>query len=189
LSFAGLHESIVGVKGDRAVLDAVRSVWASLWSDAALLYRRELSLDPHRSRMAVLVEAARRRAIGDDGFDLRIGGGCSQQDFTTQRRSQPADRFHFITRPQEADRGVDIARALPAQAIGAAFAAAVPAQIEGQHAIAAACQQICQMDATRRPAASTWGGRRRLTSSARKSFNPRGGLDLTKKLRGRDPES
>lgn len=56
-SFAGLHESIVGVHGDRAVLDAVRVVWASLWSDAALLYRRELSLDPHRSRMAVLVQA------------------------------------------------------------------------------------------------------------------------------------
>jgi pyruvate,water dikinase len=57
LSFAGLHESIVGVRGDRAVLDAVRTVWASLWSDAALLYRRELSLDPSRSRMAVLVQA------------------------------------------------------------------------------------------------------------------------------------
>jgi pyruvate,water dikinase len=56
-SFAGLHESIVGVEGDRAVLDAVRTVWASLWSDAALLYRRELSLDPHLSRMAVLVQA------------------------------------------------------------------------------------------------------------------------------------
>jgi pyruvate,water dikinase len=57
LSFAGLHESIVGVKGDLAVLDAVQTVWASLWSDAALLYRRELSLDPNRSRMAVLVQA------------------------------------------------------------------------------------------------------------------------------------
>jgi len=56
-SFAGLHESIVGVEGDRAVLDAVRTVWASLWSDAALLYRRELSLDPNISRMAVLVQA------------------------------------------------------------------------------------------------------------------------------------
>jgi len=54
-SFAGLHESFVGLEGDHAVLDAVRAVWASLWSDAALLYRRELSLDPHRSRMAVLV--------------------------------------------------------------------------------------------------------------------------------------
>ncbi len=39
-SFAGLHESFVGVHGQRAVEDAVRLVWASLWSDAALLYRR-----------------------------------------------------------------------------------------------------------------------------------------------------
>ena len=56
VSFAGLHESVVGVQGGRAVLDAVRTVWASLWSDAALLYRRELALDPRRSRMAVLVQ-------------------------------------------------------------------------------------------------------------------------------------
>ena len=55
-SFAGLHESVVGVSGDKAVLEAVRRVWASLWSDAALLYRRELSLDPMQSRMAVLVQ-------------------------------------------------------------------------------------------------------------------------------------
>ncbi len=55
-SFAGLHESIVGVRGEQGVLDAVRLVWASLWSDAALLYRKELGLDPARSRMAVLVQ-------------------------------------------------------------------------------------------------------------------------------------
>ena len=55
-SFAGLHESIVGVRGRHAVEDAVRLVWASLWSDAALLYRRELGLDPARSRMAVVVQ-------------------------------------------------------------------------------------------------------------------------------------
>jgi pyruvate,water dikinase len=56
-SHAGLHESIVGVRGPTALLDAVRVVWASLWSDAALLYRRELQMDPARSRMAVLVQA------------------------------------------------------------------------------------------------------------------------------------
>ncbi|MDA1179866.1 MAG: PEP-utilizing enzyme, partial [Planctomycetota bacterium] len=55
-SFAGLHESIIGVRGERAVEDAVRLVWASLWSDAALLYRQELGLDPARSRMAVVVQ-------------------------------------------------------------------------------------------------------------------------------------
>ncbi len=55
-SFAGLHESIIGVRGPQAVADAVRLVWASLWSDAALLYRKELGLDPLHSRMAVLVQ-------------------------------------------------------------------------------------------------------------------------------------
>ena len=55
-SFAGLHESVVGVTGTDALLDAVRVVWASLWSDAALLYRQELALDPMQSRMAVVVQ-------------------------------------------------------------------------------------------------------------------------------------
>jgi pyruvate,water dikinase len=55
-SYAGLHESVTGVKGGAALLDALRVVWASLWSDAALLYRRELGLDPLRSRMAVVVQ-------------------------------------------------------------------------------------------------------------------------------------
>ncbi len=55
-SFAGLHETRLDLVGSEAVLAAVRVVWASLWSDAALLYRRELGLDPTRSAMAVLVQ-------------------------------------------------------------------------------------------------------------------------------------
>ncbi len=55
-SFAGLHESVVNVRGPQALCDAVRRVWASLWSDRALLYRRELGLDVRRSAMAVLIQ-------------------------------------------------------------------------------------------------------------------------------------
>ena len=55
-SFAGLHESYVNVRGVDAILEHVKLVWASLWSDAALLYRRELGLDPRRSVMAVVVQ-------------------------------------------------------------------------------------------------------------------------------------
>ncbi len=55
-SFAGLHESYVNVRGVDSVLEHVKLVWASLWSDAALLYRRELGLDPRRSVMAVVVQ-------------------------------------------------------------------------------------------------------------------------------------
>ncbi len=55
-SFAGLHESYVNIRGLGSVLEHVRKVWASLWSDAALLYRQELGLSPARSDMAVLVQ-------------------------------------------------------------------------------------------------------------------------------------
>lgn len=68
-SFAGLHESIVGVRGVGEVLDAVRVVWASLWSDAALLYRHELALDPMRSSMAVVIQVV----IGADRAGVAFG--------------------------------------------------------------------------------------------------------------------
>ncbi|MBM9536200.1 PEP/pyruvate-binding domain-containing protein [Desulfobulbus alkaliphilus] len=55
-SFAGLHDSFVNVHGLPALLDSLRLVWASLWSDRALLYRQELGLDPAGSAMAVLVQ-------------------------------------------------------------------------------------------------------------------------------------
>jgi pyruvate,water dikinase len=55
-SFAGLHESFVNVRGLDAVIDRVRQVWASLWSDAALLYRREMGLDVESSAMAVIIQ-------------------------------------------------------------------------------------------------------------------------------------
>jgi len=55
-SFAGLHASYLNVCGADEILDRVRKVWASLWSDAALLYRQELGLDVENSAMAVVVQ-------------------------------------------------------------------------------------------------------------------------------------
>ena len=67
-SFAGLHESYLGVTRVVPVLDAVRLVWASLWSDAAMLYRRELALDPARSSMAVLLQPMRSEPVSGVAF-------------------------------------------------------------------------------------------------------------------------
>jgi pyruvate,water dikinase len=78
-SYAGLHESLVGVDDADGLLDAVRVVWASLWSDAALLYRRELDLDPARSRMAVVVQAL-------------VSAECSGVAFGRDPRRLDADR-------------------------------------------------------------------------------------------------
>lgn len=55
-SFAGLHDSFVNIQGAEAVLEHVRLVWASLWSDRALLYRKELGLDIHASAMGVVIQ-------------------------------------------------------------------------------------------------------------------------------------
>jgi len=55
-SFAGLHESYVNIRGSERILMHIRLVWASLWSDAALLYRKELGLLSNKSSMAVLVQ-------------------------------------------------------------------------------------------------------------------------------------
>lgn len=57
LSFAGLHESYVHVRGWAAVRSSIQLVWASLWSDRALLYRQELGLGVEHSTMAVLIQA------------------------------------------------------------------------------------------------------------------------------------
>ncbi len=56
VSFAGLHESYLNITGEDAILDHIRLVWASLWSDRALLYRRELGLRVDTSAMAVIIQ-------------------------------------------------------------------------------------------------------------------------------------
>ena len=55
-SFAGLHESYLNVRGADSILEHIRLVWASLWSDRALLYRQELGLDVEKSSMAVVIQ-------------------------------------------------------------------------------------------------------------------------------------
>jgi phosphoenolpyruvate synthase/pyruvate phosphate dikinase len=55
-SFAGLHESYLNITGTDEILKHVKLVWSSLYSDAALLYRKELGLDIHKSQMAVVIQ-------------------------------------------------------------------------------------------------------------------------------------
>lgn len=55
-SFAGIHESFVNVVGESEVLEKIKLVWASLWSDRSLLYKKEHKLDSLNSTMSVLVQ-------------------------------------------------------------------------------------------------------------------------------------
>lgn len=55
-SFAGIHESFVNISEEANILKHIKLVWASLFSDAALAYRKELGLDAAESAMCVIIQ-------------------------------------------------------------------------------------------------------------------------------------
>lgn len=69
-SFAGLHDSFVNVRGVDSILSHIRLVWASLWSDRALLYRRELGLSTSDSAMGVAIQVIVAGDVSGVGFGI-----------------------------------------------------------------------------------------------------------------------
>jgi rifampicin phosphotransferase len=55
-SFAGQQDTYLNIVGDTALLAAVRSCWASLWTDRAVAYRAHQAIDPAQVSMAVVVQ-------------------------------------------------------------------------------------------------------------------------------------
>src|SRR5258708_8632955 len=55
-SFAGLHDTFLGLGSAGEVLSAVKRCWASLWSARALIYRARQHLTSHTVQMAVIVQ-------------------------------------------------------------------------------------------------------------------------------------
>lgn len=55
LAGAGLHESVAGTTVD-SLRDAVRTVWASLWTERAALSRRQAGIPHASAHMAVLIQ-------------------------------------------------------------------------------------------------------------------------------------
>lgn len=55
-SFAGLHDSYVDIREEIDILEKIKLVWSSLWSDSALLYRKELNLNIYKSSMGVIIQ-------------------------------------------------------------------------------------------------------------------------------------
>ena len=55
-SFAGLQDTYLGVRGVEAVLDRVRSCWASLYNDESVAYRRRMGLAEDGLAMAVIIQ-------------------------------------------------------------------------------------------------------------------------------------
>jgi rifampicin phosphotransferase len=55
-SFAGLHDTILGVKGIDEVLTAVKACWASMWSARATSYRKTKGFEHGEASIAVVVQ-------------------------------------------------------------------------------------------------------------------------------------
>ena len=84
LSFAGQQDTYLNIRGDDAVLDAVKRCWASLWNPRAVAYRDEHGV------------AARRRRAGRRGPGAGAGGrggrSCSRPNPVTGARTEIGDQ-------------------------------------------------------------------------------------------------
>ena len=56
MSAAGQHDTYLNVRGEAAVVDAVRRCWASLWSARAIGYRARRGISPGDVSIAVVVQ-------------------------------------------------------------------------------------------------------------------------------------
>ena len=55
-AFAGQQETFLNVIGEKALLEAVRACWMSLWSERAILYRARQKIDQTTVKLAVVVQ-------------------------------------------------------------------------------------------------------------------------------------
>jgi phosphohistidine swiveling domain-containing protein len=55
-SFAGQHDSFLNVRGEKALLDAVKRCWSSLWTARAMDYRARQGIEPSAVWMSVIVQ-------------------------------------------------------------------------------------------------------------------------------------
>lgn len=101
-SFAGQQETILGVQGEEAILDAVERCWRSLFTDRAVAYREKQNVDAGQVAMAVVVqklvpaEAAgvlfTRDPLDPEGKRMLAEGAWGLGEVVVSGRVQP-DRF------------------------------------------------------------------------------------------------
>ncbi|WP_449436830.1 PEP/pyruvate-binding domain-containing protein [Pedobacter steynii] len=84
VSFAGLHESYLNIRGSYALLYAVKQCFASLYTDRAIKYREEHGIDHDKVFLSVGVQEMIRSDIG-----------CSGIGFTPEPESAFPDVLHI----------------------------------------------------------------------------------------------
>lgn len=74
-SFAGEHDTYLWIRGEDAVVDAVRRCWASLFTDRATCYRVEMGYDHRSVEMSVVVQKMVRPIAAGVAFTLNPSDG------------------------------------------------------------------------------------------------------------------
>lgn len=71
-SFAGQHDSFLNVKGDEALLAAVKKCFASLYTDRAIKYREDKGFDHNKVFLSVGVQQMIRADIASSGIGFTL---------------------------------------------------------------------------------------------------------------------
>lgn len=69
-SFAGLHDTLLDIRGPEALIDAVRECWSSLWSGRAVSYRHRNKFDHSAVDIAVVIQ----RMVSSDASGVMFTG-------------------------------------------------------------------------------------------------------------------
>jgi rifampicin phosphotransferase len=120
-SFAGQQETILGVEGNDALLDAIERCWRSLFTERAVAYREKQNVDAAGLAMAVVVqklvpaEAAgvlfTRDPLDPDGKRMLAEAAWGLGEVVVSGRVQP-DRFTL-----DRETGAVLTRALGSKAV------------------------------------------------------------------------
>ena len=71
-SFAGQQETFLNIRGEKALLDACRRCYASLFTDRAISYRKAKGFDHMKVALSVGVQRMVRSDIGGSGVMFSI---------------------------------------------------------------------------------------------------------------------
>ncbi|NUR89210.1 MAG: pyruvate, phosphate dikinase [Nonomuraea sp.] len=132
MSFAGQQDTFLNVRGDQALLDAVRRCWASLWTERAIAYRERNGIAHDQVALAVVVQELveadtagvmfteeQGNLIVNAAFGLgeAVVGGLVTPDTYTVDRDGPAvvdeqisDKSVMTVRTQDGTREVPVPR-------------------------------------------------------------------------------
>jgi rifampicin phosphotransferase len=78
-SFAGQQDTYLNVRGEQALLVAVKNCWASLWTARAMAYRARHGIDPATVRLAVVVQTMVDADAAGVMFTANPGNGRRDQ--------------------------------------------------------------------------------------------------------------